>query len=197
MSLTRKHANFIDEYFLCNMNPTQAYLKVYPDSSLESARYNSSRLINSDKVREEINRRLTEKHMSADEVLSRLADMARSDIATFAKVDDPWQLQDEDYKGKTHVIRKFKKNVSRTKDGTEYTNVELELYDAQSALVTIGKQHGLFSDRRIIETRVEKELDSILEVLENELGPDDFNRIVTRLTSGAASSPEVETEDSK
>lgn len=191
MPLTSKNLLFIDTYFQCNMNATEAARVLgyaFPNTQ-------GPRMLLNVGIKSEINRRLTEKHMSADEVLSRLADMARSDIATFAKIDDPSNLQSDDYKGQTHVIKKFKKNITRRRDGTEYTNIELELYDAQSALINIGKQHGLFADRHIIETKVEAELDSILSTLEEELSPDDFQRIVNRLTSGQTSSPKVATED--
>lgn len=193
MTLTAKHLLFISKYFECGLNATEAARQLgyaFPNTQ-------GPRLLLNVGVREEINRRLTEKHMGADEVLARLADMARSDISTFAKIEDTSALTDEDYKGKTHVIKKFKKNVSRGKDGTVYTNIELELYDAQNALINIGKQHGLFADKHIIETKVEKELDSILEILEETLSPDDFQRIVTRLTSGQTSSPEMATEDTE
>lgn len=195
MTLTPKRLAFIDEYMNCGMNATEAYRRVYTDSSDESARRAGSRMLSFVDIRQEINRRLTERHMGADEVLSRLSDMARSDIATFAEVDDPSRLLDEKYKGKTHVIKKFKKSVNKGRNGEVYTNIELEMYDAQSAIINMGKQHGLFSDRHIIETKVESELDSILSTLQEELSPDDFQRVVNRLTSGQTSSPQMATEE--
>ena len=46
-------------------------------------------------------------------------------------------------KGLTHLIKKFKHNP---KGG-----IEVEFYDAQSALVHLGKVHGLFIDRQKVE----------------------------------------------
>lgn len=194
MPLTAKQLAFLDEYFRCNMNGNEAYHNLYPTTTYEGARRSASRLLSNVDMRAEINRRLTEKHMGADEVLGRLADMARSDISTFADIDDPIDLKKDDYKGKTHVIKKFKKNISKGRDGTIFTNIELELYDAQSALINVGKQHGLFADRHIIETKLEKELDSILDVLEEELSSDDYDRILSRLSHSQSGSSETTTE---
>ena len=65
------------------MNGTDAYMVVYPKSSRESARRDASRLLTNADIQAEIQARLAEKKMSADEVLIRLANMARADIADF------------------------------------------------------------------------------------------------------------------
>lgn len=91
-----------------------------------------------------LKQRLSEKAMPADEVLTRLADMARSDIADFAHVED-WSSLTK-LPGKSHVIKKFKRKVTTGKDDTRYEEIELELYDAQAALVHIGRVHNLFKE---------------------------------------------------
>lgn len=129
--------------------------------------------------------------MPADEVLARISDHARGDMADFLRVDEEevtltWSLVsvpvDENGKpdlggvardlasqenvkptdrilttaivkrsvarldmlaageaGKLHLVKKY----ALDKDG----KVSIELYDAQAALVQIGKAHGLFADR--------------------------------------------------
>lgn len=91
-----------------------------------------------------LKQRLSEKAMPADEVLTRLADMARSDIADFAHIEN-WSGLTK-LPGKSHVIKKFKRKVTYSKNDDRYEEIELELYDAQTALVHIGRVHNLFKE---------------------------------------------------
>jgi len=54
----------------------------------------------------------------------------------------------------THLIKKVKQKTTiiQTKDGDDVEThwVEIELYDAQAAIVQLGKYHGLFVDRQDI-----------------------------------------------
>jgi hypothetical protein len=80
--------------------------------------------------------------MPAGEVLSRLADHARSSMADFLDVDtESLDLQKAYEAGKFHLIKKFTRRP--TDNGAHIT---IELYDAQAALVHLGKHHGLFKD---------------------------------------------------
>lgn len=186
MTISSKNLAFVDEYFKCNMVGVEAYQNLYPSSSYESARRAASRLLTNVDIREEINRRLTEKHMGADEVLARLAEQAKGLGGKYVKDNGELDFRKIKEDGKTHLLQ----SIEPTKFGTK-----VQFPPIQTALINIGKQHGLFSDKHIIETRVEKELDSILEILEETLSPDDFQRIVARLTSGPTGGSEVETEE--
>jgi len=122
-----------------------------------------------------IQQRLTEKHMSANEVLARLADMGRSDISEFVDVSRPGDLADEKYKGKTHVIKKIKRKITRDQYGREFEEMELEFYDARQTLVDLGRHHKLFTDK--VEITWKDEITNLLksgtispEQVENELG---------------------------
>jgi len=144
-----------------------------------------------EKFADEINQHLSEIQMSADEVLSRLTSMARSDIADFADVVKATDLKDEKYKGKSQLVKKFKRKITRDALNREHEDIELEFYDAQAALLNIGKQHGLFSDRHIVDVRLEKEIDEVLNVLEEMLSPDDYSRVLARLSGTAPGSREA------
>lgn len=144
MTLSNKHQDFINEYFLENMNGTDAYQKVYPKASRESARREASRLLTNVDVQAEISERLKKKQMSADEVLIRLAEQARADMADFIEfkegIKTPFlDLESANNKGLLRLVKKFKYNAAG--------HPEIELHDAQAALVHIGKAHGLFADR--------------------------------------------------
>jgi phage terminase small subunit len=88
----------------------------------------------------EIKEAIEAKKMSADEVLIRLANMARGNIAEFAHIENSKDLNEMG--DKAAIVKKFKQTV------TKYdTNYELELYDAKGALELLGKHLGLFKDR--------------------------------------------------
>lgn len=142
-----KHRLFIDELFKCNMNQTQAYLNVY-GSDYDTARVNASKLLTKTNISEEVERRLNESAMTANEVLARLAAMARGNMGDFLDFKDgvryPFiDLNKARESGLLPLVKKFKYD----KDG----HIEFELYDAQAALVQIGKAHGLFVDRNEID----------------------------------------------
>jgi phage terminase small subunit len=194
-ALSKKHQEFVNQYFLCNMNQTEAYLKVYPKSSYDAARAHATRLVADGNIQVEIQRRLKERQLSADEVLSRLGDMARADIADFADIERPEDLESDKHKGKTHVIKKFKRKVTRDSLGREKEEIELELYPADNALVNIGKQHGLFADKHVVDLKLEKEVDGILDVLERVLDPNNYQRALTALSGPEGGSAAVESDD--
>lgn len=76
--------------------------------------------------------------MGADEVLERLTEQARGDIADF--VDEHGRLDWRKAKatGRTRLV----KSIAQTKYGPK-----LEVYDAHAALVDLGRHHKLFTDR--------------------------------------------------
>lgn len=131
------------------MNQTEAYLKVYPKSSYDSARANSARLIADDSsIKAEIAARIAELKMSADEVLIRLADQARGSHADFTEVNLREDLKDHP---KAHLVKTVVTDVYEDKLGKIHHKLRFELYDAQAALVHLGKAHGLFTDKLKIE----------------------------------------------
>jgi hypothetical protein len=99
--------------------------------------------------------------MSADEVLCRLSDIARGDIADLMDITSAgftFRLLVKDENGNrvvnqnTKLIKKIKQKVTTIlgkgeSDDREIIETELELYSAQEALNTLGKYHKLFVDR--------------------------------------------------
>ncbi len=148
MTLSNKHQEFIN-WYLQLWNQTEAYKRTYPKSSDAAARANAARLIANDSVAAEIKRRIAERTMGPDEVLMRLGEQARADISDFFDVheglDNMFFLNLDKAKkaGKLHLIKKMKYSAAGLP--------ELELYDAQAALVHIGKHHKLFADKLDVE----------------------------------------------
>jgi hypothetical protein len=94
-------------------------------------------------IREEIDRLLGVLAMSAAEVLARLGDMARADIGPYIK--EGGGIDWAKVKERGYLV----KSVSLTDKGER-----IELHDAQSALVWIGKHHKLFTERVEVEGEI-------------------------------------------
>jgi len=158
MTLSNKRMAFVEEYLSC-WNATEAARRIgYKHPNMAGPR-----LILNDGVATSIRERIAEKAMSADEVLRRLAEHARGDIGDFldiSKVGFEVDLATAFEAGITHLIKKVKMHTVTTlsKDGveTETNTVEIELYDAQAALVQLGRYHKLFTDKTDVTSGGEK-----------------------------------------
>ena len=158
MALSPKRRAFIDEYLKC-WNASEAARRAgYSERTAGAIGHENLKI---PEIAAEIERRIAERAMSADEVLQRLAEQARSDASDFLTIDENIVMLDlakMKAAGKTHLIKKF----SSTKNGTV-----VELYDAQAALVHIGRHHKLFVDRKEIDIKdmrglSDEELDALI-----------------------------------
>ena len=147
MAVSKKQQKFIAEY-LQDYNATQAAIRAgYAE---KSSRLQGHRLLKNEEVRAEISRALEESAMSAEEAMMRLADQARSSMGDFLDIDEKGtaKLNFKKSHGKLHLIKKFQRveTISENEDGTHTVTrrTNVELYDAQSALTTIAKAHGVF-----------------------------------------------------
>ena len=139
MALSNKRRVFVDEYLKCWNATEAARLAGYKHPNKQGPRL----LVNVG-IQDEIKRRLDEKAMSADEVLTRLADMARASIEGFLKFPQKGRKPALDLKqaqesGLLHLVKKLKYNTRG--------QIEVELHDAQAALQLIGRHHNLFKDQ--------------------------------------------------
>src|SRR5262245_60651131 len=161
MALSPKHRKFCEEY-LRLWNATDAYLAAYPKTSREAARANGARLIANDSVAKEIQRRVDEQAMGANEVLTRMGAQARAEYSAYLMANGEVDLARLLADGKGHLIK-----------GTKPTQwgLVVEFYDAQSALVTLGKHHKLWTDK------IEHDGDLVIRV---EYGNEKRNRPSSR-----------------
>ena len=135
--LTGKQRLFVEAYLEC-WNATEAARRAEyqgNENTLGSVGWEN---MQKPAIAAAISRRLSEKAMSADEVLMRLANMARGDISEF--IQDYGAIDWKAVKEKGHLVKK----VSHTQGKQS----SIELYDAQAALEKIGRGHGLFVDRQ-------------------------------------------------
>jgi hypothetical protein len=92
IQLSVRDLETLDEYFRNGYNATKAWMTTHPESSYNSARANSARWIAKDNVKAEIERRLEEKHMSAEEAMERITNIGRGDLGLFYKIVDEWMF---------------------------------------------------------------------------------------------------------
>ncbi len=151
MGFTKKQRVFVEEYLQCWNAAEAARRAGYSERTAYSI---GPRLLKKAEVSEAIQKRIEEKAMSADEVLLRLGDMARGDIGKFMDISSMSfnvSLEKAKELGLTHLIKKVKQRttITQKKDGDEEENhwIELELHDAQMALVHLGRVHKLFTDK--------------------------------------------------
>jgi phage terminase small subunit len=152
-TLTKKQELFVDAY-LRYFNATEAARRAgYKNNDLLHT--NANKLLQNTTVKEAIDIRLEAVKMGADEVLKRLADIARGDIADFLDITSMGSSVDmaaAQAAGKTNLIRKIKQKTTTylakgvSGEDREVHETELELYSAKEALELIGKHHKLFNE---------------------------------------------------
>jgi len=134
MGWTNKRRAFLEEYLKC-WNATEAARRAgykYPNVQ-------GPTLVNLSIIKDAIAERLESMHMTAEEVLSLQAAIARADMSDFVKTESP--LGGLDISAIAEHGRLVKK-VKWTKNG-----VEIELHDSQRAQQWLGKHLGLTKER--------------------------------------------------
>jgi len=139
MALNKRQALFVEKYLKLN-NATKAAIEA--GYSPKTAKQIGSRLLTNVDIASRVEKR-TEKimqsaKMEADEVLERMAAIARGNIGQFIDVNGDIRILGMN--APLHLIKRIKTKRSE-KFGDE---IEVEMYDAQSALVTIGKHWRLW-----------------------------------------------------
>jgi phage terminase small subunit len=140
--LNAKQQAFVEAYLTC-WNETEAARR----AGYANPNNNAHRLMVNDGIQAAIQARLVELKMSADEVLTRLAEHARGSLADFLRITGDGDLRGFDLSEDKplHLLKKASISKRTYKDTTEET-VTIELYDAQAALNLLGKHHKLFTD---------------------------------------------------
>ncbi len=141
------------EYYLQTWNGTEsARLAGYKgnDQTLAAVGYENLRKPH---IKAEIERRMVQMTISANEVLMRLAQQATGNIADF--INDGGGINWSKVKQKGHLVKK----VTHTKGKQSV----IEIHDAQSALVHLGRHYGLFKEK--LEISVIREVWETMEKL--------------------------------
>jgi phage terminase small subunit len=160
-NLTNKQQVFIEEYLQC-FNATEAARRAGYQGNNSTLGVVGFENLRKPKIAEKIAQRLQERAMSADEVITRLAEQARADHTQYLKEDGMVDLPRLIMDGKAHLVK------STRWDRTG--RLIVDFYDAQSALALIGKHHKLFADR--MEHTGEGGGDIVLRVVYDDDKPD-------------------------
>jgi phage terminase small subunit len=141
---------FVDYYLANGLNATQAAKRA--GYSAETAYSMGPRLLKNVEIRAQVDARLKEATMSADEVLYRMTEIARGTMDDFLDLPEydpefPSALQNRvsinlpkaREAGKLGLVKKF--------GFDERGNPTLELYGADAALRDLGRYHKLFTDK--------------------------------------------------
>jgi hypothetical protein len=159
VALTDKRQTFVDAYLECWNASEAARIAGYAAPGQQG-----HRLLKDIEISDEIKRRVTERAMSADEVLIRLAAQARGSMDDFVSFRPGVKLPLLDLE-KAHEAGKFGlvKKLKYTADGA----VEFELYDAQAALMKLAQIHGLQTNKTEISGTLH--LDDLRKLSDDEL----------------------------
>lgn len=140
MALTDQQQLFVEHYADC-LNASEAARRA--GYAHDTAGQQGYRLYHTRSIQAAIKRKL-DVHMSANEVLTRLASMARGDVTDFWVVNDlgapSFDFAACKAAGMMHLIKK----VNFDKDGNLSS---IEFYDASVQLVQLGRHHKLFVDQ--------------------------------------------------
>lgn len=152
--LTGKQQAFCNAYVRCLNSTEAARLAKYEgdDVTLASIGYENLR---KPQIRAEIDRQMSELTMPPSEVVLRLSQHASTSMGDFIKRDGNLAFLDLEKAAQAHQLHLLKK-FKITKRG-----IEIELYDAQSALVHLGRHYGLFTDKLQIEDWRSRAIDDI------------------------------------
>jgi len=160
--MNKKQTVFVNEYLTC-WNAAEAARRA--GYSVKTARSYGQQLLTNLDIKEEIQARLAEKQMSADEALTLLADMARGDVAQLMDVSSvgfSLDMQKAKELGLTKLIKKVKQRTiihqgkNESDEDRETHDLEIELYDAQAAIEKILRMHGKIqgNDNIVIEVNL-------------------------------------------
>jgi len=166
--MNSKQEAFVNEY-VKDHNGAQAAIRA--GYSKHTARITASKLLTIPNISDAIKDRIKDKVMESDEVLTRLADIARGDIADLMDIrttgyDLALMIKDDEGKlivnPKTKLIKKIKQKVTTIQakseggEDKEIIDTEIELYSAQEALNTIAKLNGMITDKLDLTSKGDK-----------------------------------------
>lgn len=137
--LTVKERLFVRAYVQC-LNATKAALAA--GYSAKTAYSIGSENLKKPEIKKAVDEALESRTLSVPEVVSRLSDHGRGSMALFLSESAELDLTSEKAVENYHLIKKFKERRHTSVEGSETVTVEIELYDAQSALRTILEAKG-------------------------------------------------------
>lgn len=151
---TGKQQAFIDAYFACNFNATEAARRAGYSGEYDTLRSIASENLAKPNIREAIDARMRAMRMGADEVLARLSFIASGSFEDFLDPDSmSIDLKKAKKAERLGLIKKVKITTivtSHADRDTQTETIEFELHDPVRAMELLGKHHKLFTDKQEI-----------------------------------------------
>ena len=147
--MSEKHAAFVREY-LVDLNATQAAIRA--GYSEATASQQGARLLANVKIaaaiREAMDQRAERVQLQADEVLAELRALVRSNVKHF-KIDDNGsvELASDAPPDAFRAVASVKHKIRSDDDGNVMREVELKLWDKNSAIDKAMRHLGIFNDK--------------------------------------------------
>ena len=197
MALNKKQSQFVDEYFNCKFNATQAYMNVYANKSRDAARTLASQLLTNPNVKEEINKRQEElqdkSNVKKEEIIRELIDIINADLCDYVQIVEKERIIPKVDIETGEIVeikeiyydtiftptdqltkeqRKLIKSIKQTRTG-----IEIQLYEKDKAIDTLNKMLGFTSETLNVNSSVDTsflqdistdELREMLEEIKNE-----------------------------
>ncbi len=142
--LTAKQEMFVNMYFECGLNATAAAKQA--GYSEKTARQIGSENLSKPDIAAHIRARMDKEAMSANEVLHRLAMIARGDFGELVDDNGNPSIKDAKGSGRSQLIKRIKSRAVTT-EKDDYVETEIEILDPLKALELLGKAHSLFTDK--------------------------------------------------
>ncbi len=154
-NFTGKQRAFIDHY-LRTLNGTEAARLAGYTGNANALGVVAHQNLRKSKIKNEIDRRMRELTMSANEVIYRLHDHATASLESFVHFDGQgnfWvDLDKARDAGLLHLAKEIKQNktIYTDKDGNSETTyrTEIKIHDSQAALEKLGRYYKLFVTRQ-------------------------------------------------
>lgn len=154
MALTDKDLRFIDHYFMCGYNATQAYMSIHPKCKITSARAEGWKTLVKPHIREEINRRETlkrsEHKLTVAHVENLLRDFAEVDVLDiFTEQGDLKPLSEIPPSARRAIASIEVEEVwsGRGAEATSHLVKKVKLVDKRGAAELLGKWKKMFTDK--------------------------------------------------
>lgn len=148
MKINDRREAFI-EHYLQTWNSAEAARRA--GYSVSNAKHLGWDLLQRPEIKQAIKDRLHDLQMQSDEVLVRLTEHARADILDLVDTNGALDIEKARAENKGRLIKKYKRTkrqVGREDDSPIIEEqIEIELHDAQAALVQLGRTMALFTDK--------------------------------------------------
>jgi phage terminase small subunit len=172
--LTGKQQAFVNAYCANGFNGVRAARAAGYSGSYSSLGVIASENLKNTKVRSAIDRHFKKISMGADEVITRLTAIARSDLADVLNNDGSFDIKTARRRGVSYLIKEeeiTEKFIPQDgKDDILIRTTKIKLHDAHAALNTLAKYHGLLSERlKIDDWRSE----AVAALRKGDIKPDD------------------------